>query len=237
MLVAGVGLIFTGSRGPWLVAALVVPAQLLVTAIRRPATRRPALALAMTGVVAALAIWPVAETIVSTRVNKTVRDFRRAENHRLNTDVGVRLASWQTAWDLFLTHPLAGIGAGGFRDAAAAGEYGDILPRSDHAHSMYLHVLACTGAIGGALMLAVIGLAILRAARDPSDHQYADGNLFVLLAWLAGASFDVYQLMGQLFGLFAFLATITIPFRPELSITNPFRRCRPHAPNSTSPSP
>ena len=82
-----------------------------------------------------------------------------------------------------------------------------------HPHSVYLYVLACTGAIGGVLFLAVTISLIRQCWRDPPDHLYADGAFIVLIGWFIGAAFDCYNLNGHMFGILTMVVAVTLSGR------------------------
>jgi len=222
---AGAGLIATGSRGPWLAAAVGVLVTVGAIAIRRPDRRARLGVLALLGVVAAGGAWVLGGSMIKERFANLQRDVQTAEQKDdLITDTGIRVFRWTAAWRTFQADPIVGVGAGGFEAAARQQpEFKQAQidrPKTarrlvrGHAHSTYLHTLATTGAIGGVL-LALVMLVTLRAAwRNRLDHPWADGSLGVLIAWLVGAQFDCYQLNGHYFGLFAFLAAVTLPWRP-----------------------
>jgi O-antigen ligase len=205
------GLVFSGSRGPWISAALAVPLGLAVTAVRRPWARRRALALAGLALVGAVGAWFAAEDLVTNRVQQAVTEMRAAAAGDYETEVGFRLTSWSSAWAVFLDRPFTGAGAGGYSSARAALSGGAAPTSALHAHSLYLHELATTGAPGALLLLAVIVGTLRRAIGLRPDHPYADGTLFALIGWLVGAQFDCYQLAGNMFGLFAFMVALTLP--------------------------
>jgi O-antigen ligase len=207
------GLVFSGSRGPWIAAAVAVPLGLVTTAVRRPQARRPALVLAASGLVCVAGAWLVAGDIVSARVEQAVVEVRAAAAGDYETDVGERLAHWSAAWAVFLDRPVSGAGGGGYVHAREDLGYGMAETSGPHAHSLYLHELATAGAPGGLLLAAIIVLTFRRAARARADDPYADGTLFVLIAWLLGAQFECYQLAGNMFGLFAFIVALTLPQR------------------------
>ncbi|MHC4101472.1 MAG: O-antigen ligase family protein, partial [Planctomycetota bacterium] len=213
LVAAAGGLVFSGSRGPWISAAIAVPLGLVVTALRRPRARQPALAIAVIGLAGLAGVWLVAGDLVANRTAQTVADVRAATSGDYETDVGERLTRWSAAWAVFLDKPVTGAGGGGYAHAREELGYG-MAPGSDpHAHSLYLHELATAGALGAGLLAAIIVLTLRRAAGDRSDHPYADGTLYVLIAWLIGAQFDCYQLAGNMFGLFTFIVALTLPQR------------------------
>ena len=210
---ATTGLVFSGSRGPWIAAAVALPLAVVVTAIRRPPTRRAMLVIGVGAIVGAGAFWPIAQPMIVKRVNQSITDLREAKEGRYESDVGARLAVWRSATEMFQESPLFGVGTGGYPNAFARSPYAEIT-RARHAHSLYMHVLACSGIVGGLLVLGVVLVVLSRAYRDPPDHIFADGTLFALVAWLVGAAFDAYQLTGQMFGVFAFMCVAVIPMRP-----------------------
>jgi O-antigen ligase len=210
------GLVFSGSRGPWISAAVAVPLGLVVTGLRRSWARRPALALAVIGLISLTGAWIAAGSFVSVRVDQAVAEIRAASAGDYESDVGERLARWSAAWAVFLDEPVTGAGGGGYARAREELGYG-MAPTSDpHAHSLYLHELATAGAPGGLLLLAIVVLTLRRAIRDRPDHPYADGTLYALIGWLIGAQFDCYQLAGNMFGLFTFIVALTLPRRATI---------------------
>lgn len=203
------GLVLCGSRGPWIAAAVTIPPMLAWLTWRR-APRR-GLAIIALAIVAAAAAWPVAGSMITRRAAQARDDLRTAADEQFASDVGRRIASWITAWRVFGGAPIAGVGAGGFEAAAADAGYGEYLVGARHAHSTYLHALACTGVIGGALLGAVVAMACRRAWRAPPQGALSDGSFWALLAWLVAASFDAYQLAGQMFGVLALVVAVTHP--------------------------
>ena len=224
VIAASGGLVFSGSRGPWLAAAAALPLCVVTIAARRPATRRAALIVAAAGIVGAAAAWPFAGDYVKLRAGQAVEEVRAAwgETADYDSDTGKRLARWSAAWEVFRERPLAGSGAGGYGLAAGRLGYDAQLVRADHhAHSVYLHELATTGFAGGIIVLAVVVLCVVRALSLAPAHPYADGTLFVLASWLIGAQFDCYQLNGTMFGLLTVVVALTLPARAAGSSRRP----------------
>ncbi len=216
---ASVGLVFAGSRGPWISAAVGIALALVIIPIRRPRLRPRILLVVAMGVVTAAAGWPIAGDFVMVRVKQARANLEafKEDPHAANEEL--RLAAWLAAWEAFRESPVLGVGAGGYAQAAAESSFGAMLPNSHHANSLYMHVLASTGIIGLALLAGVVGLSLYRAYRDRADHIYVDGSLFALITWLVGAAFDTYQLSGQLFGMFVFITVITS--RPRWRLDRP----------------
>jgi O-antigen ligase len=224
LALAAAGLVASGSRGPWIAAAVAVPALLVVIPIRRPAMRRPALLLVALGVVLAAAAWPVAKRMIVPRVEIAIAEVQDARAGReYVTSAGLRIGLWKWAIEIAGTAPVAGTGAGSYQDELwKIDEYDAIVEAErpdeervefltrDHAHSTYLHALATTGGIGALLLVAVVAMTAWRCVRLTPDHPYADATLFALVTWIVGAQFDCYHLNGHLFGLFMLIVTISL---------------------------
>lgn len=75
------------------------------------------------------------------------------------SSIGSRLQMWQAAWQVFLSHPLLGAGAGAWQESTAglieAGKISAVVARYDHAHNDYLTALADRG-VGGLVGLLLI---------------------------------------------------------------------------------
>jgi len=223
---AAVGLLASGSRGPWLAAGVAVPLCVLAALVRRQRAIRPAIALLVVGVAAAGAVWPIAGDAIGARLNDAGEEWRHAvQDAHYDSSVGGRIGMWRWAWTLFAEHPIIGVGAGAYYDQATAlPEYQQLVAQrpgierftKDHAHSTYIHALATTGVIGATLLLAVLIAVVMQAWPMRADEWWSHATIFVLLTWLIGTQFDCYHLNSQLFGVFALVMTFTIPFRPAV---------------------
>ena len=224
LALAALGLLATQSRGPWLAAAIALPAALLIIPLRRPRTWRAAVILAVAGIVAAAAVWPIFSGPVTARVQQAVDDYQAARDEGIyHTNIGLRIGQWRWTWAIFTEAPINGTGAGGFRhaqnDQPLFRQAIDRWPKKaddmarDHPHNTTLYILATTGLIGGLIVLAAIALALRAAGRDRPDHPYADGTIFLLIAWLIGGQFDCYNLNGHLLGMFMLAVAVTLPRR------------------------
>lgn len=210
---ATAGLVFTGSRGPWIAAAIALPAGLVLISLRRPAARRAAVAMVVLGVTIAAASSPWTGPFILFRVDQAVSNLQEARHHgEYNTDLGQRLMRWQGAVRLLAKRPLAGTGAGGYGRGMGLLKYDEeVTVSSDHAHSLYLHDAATLGLPGLCLGLMVLGVSLKRAWSYPPRDRYADGALVVLVGWTIGALFDCYHLSGTMFGLFTVVVALSMP--------------------------
>jgi O-antigen ligase len=149
--------------------------------------------------------------------------FTEGENSRINL--------WTAALHVAHDHPIFGVGAGNFVAAEPAYTLKNIsLPRSDLiakgyvAHSTYLNMLADYGAVGVALLLALIAAAMgtgLNAARtfgrrgDREMDILARGQLVALFGMLAAYSFQSGQFEKQLWLMIGFAAAVDAVAHPE----------------------
>lgn len=239
-IISATGLVYTGSRGPWLAAAVATPLLVLVTAIRRRHSAgflyRAALVLVV-ALAAAPAGYMFGRGFVTERIEEATRQFNAAREGDYSTDVGLRYGNWIWAWRFYTNAPILGIGPGDYREAVmTTPEYEGLVAREPnearsfaraHPHSTYLYTLACSGTIGGIILASLMILVIRRAWLDPSDHVYVDGTLFAIVAWLVGAQFDAYQLAGTLFAVFGFFVALTLPHRPAAIVTHPLAPIMP----------
>ena len=209
------GLIGTGSRGPWLAIAATVPLSLLVIGLTTRRLRRAVLVIALVGVVGAGLAWVATGDFVTTRIQQATDDIRNAIKGDYHSDVGERLARWAAASKVFVDSPLLGAGAGGLGQAIGELGYGDVSPDNYHAHSVYMHALACTGLPGVLILAGVVVMSVRRVCRFRPGHVYSIGTILVLTTWLIGAVFDAYHLNGNMFGLFTLIVALTLPYRSD----------------------
>jgi len=136
-----------------------------------------------------------------------------------------RILVWKGAWQMFLDHPIVGVGPGNFEKIYLE-RY--ILPdakeRLGHAHNNFLHILAENGIIGFAGFMAMFGYFLIYLykngirKRDPlalavllasvallvqgfSEFNYGDSaviRLYWFLLGLAGANFCILKNSGEL---------------------------------------
>jgi O-antigen ligase len=108
---------------------------------------------------------------------------------RFSLDSPDRWGSFRAAWDVFLRHPVTGVGPGIDQLVLARAAGGASLFR--YAHNEYLQVLAELGIIGGLLLVAFLALLMRRLWRDRVDAgALGVGGLAALTALALHAGFD-----------------------------------------------
>ncbi|MBG83287.1 MAG: hypothetical protein CMJ40_01940 [Phycisphaerae bacterium] len=240
LIITIVGLVLTGSRGPWI--SLTISATLLTLGVILlwPPSRK------CIGVFSGLGTLAIAGVImldvfalsgrftnpVLERVDTALAEYQTSpdENSSLTnsewyrSSVGYRLLAWEAARSVFEQHPIIGSGGGGiaaYLDEAwwlnePGKDEAGITIRKQHLnpHSMYLQVLASTGIIGFILMVTPMIMSFIRLARRIGEPIYC-GAGFALVSWAVGATFDSYQMVGTQVGLLMLVYAASLAARPK----------------------
>jgi len=153
LLVPVVSLLLTGSRGG--VLALLAEFAILgwILVYRYPQPGRhvgiAVVGLALVGA-AALFFWLAPHFILD--------KLGSASNYIAETGQQGRVTLWKNSLGIVRDHPLTGTGMGSFVNAYTAYQTEAIDLTVEHAHNDYIEVLAETGLLGGALLLAALWL-------------------------------------------------------------------------------
>lgn len=159
-------LYLTSSDGAWLALAAGVPVLVLF---------RGGMGLRRVALILALATAAVVVVLL-------------ASDRAANFSEENRAQYWQVAWQDYREHPLLGSGAGTFGDYWLAQRGPELFTRT--AHSLYMQSLAELGPVGLLLVVAALGLPLvrLRARRDPLVAAAAAG--YVAFVLHAGVDWD-----------------------------------------------
>lgn len=221
---AGVaGVVATGTRGAWLATAALVGLVCIAACWRSAHRVRTVGILLLLVAVTGGVVGVVGGQGLKTRVQDGVREVSRAlEAGDYSSDTGARLGMAFWAWEAASTHPIAGVGTGGYR---AWVQEAPINPAIDaarhrihaHAHNSLLHIAATGGAVSILLALALFGFALHSAARFvPGDGPpgYRDGPLFALLGLALVSAFDAIHINAQTAALLGALVALRLSNRP-----------------------
>jgi len=231
-LLAAFGLVISGSRGGWVAAFVVVVLMFIISMCRFPHVRRRCLVSLILIVVLFLASWPFTGSMIRTGVNRVNNEIQLLQDdQKYDTSAGLRMLLWRWAGRAFVAHPITGLGMGGFEAfIVEQPEYleafeeepktADYMLR-DHAHSVYLQLLATTGIIGLVLFVGVLLLILYQAWLDPTNHVFAMGSFFGVVGWCVSAQFDSLIYIGGLMGLLMILTAATMPYRSRLRLVIP----------------
>jgi O-antigen ligase len=172
------------SRGGWVgaigggAALILASIPLLAPRLRRIAWRAAALVAGAVALVLALGgggLLPesLAVRLSSITANLRIFDVRGVKITPENFAVVERMAHIQAGWNMFVRHPLTGVGPGNYSAAFEQTPGPGELPITarpwyvsrGHAHNYYLNMAAEAGAIGAAAYVLLIGAVGLQAAR------------------------------------------------------------------------
>jgi O-antigen ligase len=154
------------SRGAWVGAACGVVGMALALGAH---ARRWALAgLVLGALVLALGGAGLLPAILAERLSSIIRylvifDAGAVAITPQNFAVVERMAQMQAGWNMFLAHPLTGVGPGNYTPAYPHVAVGSWYASRGHAHNYYIHILAETGLIGALAYLALLGGSIRQA--------------------------------------------------------------------------
>jgi O-antigen ligase/tetratricopeptide (TPR) repeat protein len=208
-----VALVFTYSRGAWIVLGAVTCFGAIILRPRRWGTviARIAMLAAFTGVVVAA----LPHTVASVTAPGTLVTRATSIVDRSDYSIQGRLNFWRAGLAIFRDHPLVGTGPGTFAIVHAAYQK-DVRYYARDAHNFYIQILAEMGVIGlGALL--VLGLSIwtmwgrtLRAAQGKEEYPLLVGVGLGVLAFSLHSAFDMDWMFPAIpamaFGLIGVLA-------------------------------
>lgn len=122
---------------------------------------------------------------VAERIDNAITDIRVFEKNP-NTSVGQRLVYWTTSFQLFIRHPVIGVGSGDFQKeyAKIKPERWQATPDSYNPHNQFLMTAALTGLIGLMLLLFIF----YSAAVSGNDAR----TKTVLIGFAAVCMFESY---------------------------------------------
>lgn len=231
-----VGIMATGTRGAWIVAAVMLAGAVGVLVIlgvrsREQRTRAVIVSLASLIVVGVAAV--ALHDKIRSRVDEAQREITAAlEDGNKHTSTGGRIVMLEWATEAVRAEPIIGVGTGGYRAWVnqRQTEQG-ITPNSqrvlDHAHNTYLHIAATQGLVGLALMLVVLGLALRNAW--PASARDA-GVLAALLGLMLVGMFDTIPVNAQTSALAVTLAACALTSRRLRSRPQPEQPAAPAVP-------
>lgn len=217
-----IAILATGTRGGWLAAIALIALTLLIAIIihrRRTALLVVIAVLALASLIAGFTL----RTQITRRINEARTEITQAlsgENYTSPTGARIAMAGW--AVEAFISHPIGGVGAGGYQDWVINHLQNadiDLAQRSvhDHAHNTFLHIAATSGLVG-LLIAAIFIISALWNAFSGLTRlalgTYAAAPGFALLGLLFVSAFDVVHINSQSAAILAVLLAVTPTFVP-----------------------
>ncbi len=123
---------------------------------------------------------------------------------------------WKVAVNMFLAHPIAGVGPDGFRNLY--GEYAGVSDwnKNIYTNNMYLEMFTDLGLLGGLAFLWLAGLALWRAARNVLGQPVGSlwlvglGATAALVAFFAHGVVDYFLFATPIYVSFWFLMAVAV---------------------------
>jgi O-antigen ligase len=202
-----VALMLTMTRGAWvaLIGGLVALCALV---------RNRVVTWSATGLVAAVVLFSLFN------FHQQGRSIPELLRTGLDKDASTRVVLWDIAWDLFLAHPLLGVGLGDYTIEADRLLAGRKVTTTVDTHNVYLHVLATRGLVGFVPFVFfwfvwLRELFRLRRRFDPGslDHQYTVGAIAATVAVLLGALTELNVDDSEVFMTFMFTTGLALSAR------------------------
>lgn len=208
------GLAATGTRGAWIVAAIVLGVALAGIGLRTIRGGRARLAvlvvlLAVTGA-GLLAL----RGTIGDRIDNASEEINAALHEGdYDSSTGRRLQMIRVAASASLEHPVVGVGAGGFEDywRRWLERNGATNATLAHAHNQFLHTAATTGAIGAWLLIPIL-VAFTVSVRT---RTLGPGIGFVALGLVLISAFDCVLLNQQTMMAICLLAGVFPAWSPR----------------------
>lgn len=153
-------LIYNGTRGAWIAIACVFLIYGMINVKKN-----------IKVVIGILAICLLAGAMtIHVPVLKERVDSLFDKNYQSNTE---RILLWKSSWNMFIDHPLVGVGAGNFSNVYKTKYISPEAkePELGHAHNNFFHMLAETGIIGLSSFIYMFGYILQRMYRRYSLNQ------------------------------------------------------------------
>jgi O-antigen ligase len=154
LLAAIVGIaasLFSGSRGGWIVLAILLP--FLLSFLRR-AERRKAGLVFMVVCLVLLVVVSSTENTIKLRIYYAWDELIKiaSDDTYASGSLGQRLELWKISWQMFLSNPIFGIGVGEFyalkNNLFISGDISAQVDRFKHSHNEYISILSTMGIVG-----------------------------------------------------------------------------------------
>ena len=183
------------ARGAWIALPFCV-AVLAYLMVKRNKIKGKIIFPILILVVVAIGSLPVAKT-VEKRVNQAVQEVESiVKEGKFDTSVGVRLAMWHVALDVWQEHPVIGTGLGDFDQEIelrqSQGIYESIKVHSS-AHNIYFQALATTGTVGFLILCFALIIQPIRIFYQASHKKLTPAKLTGLMVIVAYAVFGLTE--------------------------------------------
>ncbi len=220
--IAGIGIIATGTRGAWIAGVLLVIFAIGFGALTKRIRPKRVLLIVLGVVVVSGVGLAVMHKSVGERVSVTRTELTQIIDGDYDSMTGLRVKMGLVAIDAGLSHPIIGVGAGGYQAWSKEHEPDLIMPVHAHAHNSALHAWSTLGLVGVLLWGALI-TSMLRSSwriweADGSDGRpdYSGlGPMFAIVGLLLASLTHSLQVSTQTAAMLAVLAGLSPAYVPD----------------------
>lgn len=173
------------TRGAWIVIPVLTLIVILVVIEKIPSFSK----ILISGFLIGLCTFAFLSTnIVQQRIEQASSDITQYKAGQEDTSLGVRFQLWNASWQLFLTHPILGVGRENFSPELTNLPSRQLLSEGaisqPHSHNEVLYNLATLGVIGLSALLAMYFVPLfyfLRDLRSPDKEIRVSAGIGVML--------------------------------------------------------
>lgn len=201
------GIIFSLSRGAWIATATSLTLMFLLSWVFSKDRIKPFKIILLFLPIIGVVIFRLGLEPILFRIENTVGIAEQFEG------IGGRLAIWKSAWQIFLDHPLTGIGLGNFDWLYPQYRLPGVNGRPWFVHNDYLQILVEGGALLAVATLCLFGWAILMLIRGlRNSHRSLKKDLYlttltaviaflIMIIWdfhlhITACSFTLFAMIG-----------------------------------------
>lgn len=163
------GSFLSGSRGGW----LAIPVFAVLLALAWGLSRRARIAAICLLPLVLVSVYVASPNVQQRFVEAGTDVSSYLSGAERDTSIGMRFQMWHAASEMFMAHPLTGVGAGKFNEQLRLrherGEVSETVAEFDHAHNDFLWFAGTLGIPGVLALLAIFGVPGWHFYRRASD--------------------------------------------------------------------
>jgi len=215
LLLCGISLIATGTRGAWVAGFILVLLSMLYTLITgKIKKKQAALILLVSVILITIAAFFLPDSVQS-RINETRNEIQEVLDGRFDSYSGIRVQMAQTAIDEIAQHPFFGVGAGGYQQSAIDEDPESVVHA--HAHNGLLQIWSTLGVVG-VILWGMLLVSMLRGACLSWNRQL-DGiwglcPMLAIVGLVLASITDSIHINTQTAAMLGALAAMSPAYRP-----------------------
>jgi O-antigen ligase len=212
-----VGIVAIETRGAWIAAVLLVVSAFGFALFTKRLRWKQGMLIALVGAITVASAGWVMRDALADRIGETRAEITQIIDGQYDSYTGARVRMGQLAIEAIESHPIVGVGAGGYQHWASTHD-----PDADvhaHAHNALLQIWSTLGLVGvvlWALVLATIWRSAWRLWDQTPSGVYRLGPAFALLGLMLVSLTDSVEINTQTAALLGLLAALSPAQRPHI---------------------